>query len=102
MEFKSVTTWPLDAPASFQGYLNINYNDIVETLGDSEIDDGEKTDAEWWLLFKDGTFATIYNYKDGVNYNGTSGTPVSEITNWHIGGINQDVLRYVYELFGVE
>ena len=28
----------------------------------------------------------IYNYKDGKNYNGASGTSTEEITDWHIGG----------------
>lgn len=102
MNFESVTEWPENKEVSFQGYLHKTYEQLVDVLGESEIEDGEKTDAEWWIQFEDGTFATIYNYKDGVNYNGTSGLPVSEITEWHIGGKNPDVLPHVFELFGAK
>jgi hypothetical protein len=27
----------------------------------------------------------IYNYKDGPRYKGATGTPITQITNWHIG-----------------
>ena len=101
MECTSITEWPNGGIVSLQGYINIGYDKLVEKLGDSEIEDGEKTDAAWWLKFKDGTFATIYNYKDGVNYLGTSGLRVGEITEWHIGGTNRTAVERVHELFGV-
>ena len=102
MNFESVTECPKNKEVSFQGYLHKNYEQLVDILGESEIEDGEKTDVEWWIQFEDGTFATIYNYKDGVNYNGTSGLPVSEITEWHIGGQDDKVLSHVFELFGAK
>lgn len=43
-----------------------------------------KTDAEWEIEMN-GKVMTIYNYKDGKNYNGRNGLPVSKITEWHIG-----------------
>lgn len=33
---------------------------------------------------------TIYNYKDGKNYNGKSGIATSRLRDWHIGG-NEDL-----------
>ena len=29
---------------------------------------------------------TIYNWKDGKNYNGSSGIATTKLTEWHIGG----------------
>lgn len=102
MDFETTTQWPQGEESSLQGYIDITYKQLEEKLGDSEINDGEKTDAEWWIRFADGTFATIYNYKDGVNYNGTSGLSICDITDWHIGGKNKDAVKRVHELFGVE
>lgn len=102
MQFQTTNNWPAGSQSSFQGYLYKTYDDIAEKLGDSEINDGYKTDAEWWIQFEDGTFATIYNYKDGVNYNGTSGLSIGQITEWHIGGGSKDAVDRVHKLFGVE
>jgi hypothetical protein len=45
-----------------------------------------KVDVEWAILFEDGTFATIHNYKTGPEYLGKNGIPVDQITEWSIGG----------------
>lgn len=72
---------------SFIGYLYISYADLVETLGlPNAPNDGYKTDAEWAVELDDGTKVSIYNYKDGKNYNGDEGDDVENITLWHIGG----------------
>jgi hypothetical protein len=55
-------------------------------------------DAEWEIEFEDGKVATIYNYKDGKNYNGKSGLPKRKITDWHIGGYSKDVMERVQNL----
>jgi hypothetical protein len=69
-----------------QGSIDIPYATLVKVFGQPEGQtDDYKVDAEWDLKFQGVPF-TIYNYKDGVNYNGSSGLPVEEIRNWHIGG----------------
>ena len=80
---------------SLQSYIDISYDEIVEVLGAPECSDGYKTDAEWTLEAPDGTVATIYNYKDGKNYNGASGLDVEEIRDWHIGGRNEAAVLLV-------
>ena len=72
---------------SLQAHVNTTYSTLVRTFGKPHSDgDACKVDAEWVLLFADGTVATIYNYKDGKNYNGDEGLAVEDITDWHIGG----------------
>jgi hypothetical protein len=70
-----------------QGYVNVDYKTLCKVFGKENCDgDGYKVDAEWLLEFSDGVVATIYNYKDGKNYNGRAGLAKSNITNWHVGG----------------
>lgn len=85
---------------SLQGYIEISYKELVEKLGKPNDGDGYKVDAEWCVEFEDGTVATIYNYKDGKNYNGSSGTPKTKITDWHIGGNDERSYKQVHALFG--
>ena len=72
---------------SLQGYIDADYKDLKRVFGPSSTNfDDYKCDAEWEIKFEDGTYVTIYNYKDGKNYNGPSGTPKTKIRDWHIGG----------------
>jgi len=72
---------------SLQGYVDASYATLVEVFGEPHSDgDGYKVDAEWDLMFENGTHARIYNYKDGTNYNGADGLRKAVITDWHIGG----------------
>jgi hypothetical protein len=86
---------------SLVGSIDISFYDIMEKLGESseDYDDG-KSDAEWTILFADGSVATIYNYKDGRNYNGAEGLETDEITDWHIGGKDKSVVAKVYCILG--
>ena len=83
-----------------QGYVNVSYNELISKFGEPTGGDGYKTDAEWEILFEDGKVATIYNWKDGKNYNGASGMSVEYITDWHIGGHYKEVVSRVQELLG--
>jgi len=75
----------------FQGCVNTTYAKLVEVFGEPNCNnDGYKVDAEWGGTI-DGHEFTIYNYKDGKNYNGDDGLVVDEITDWHIGGREKDV-----------
>lgn len=99
MGFKTLENYPSTA-SGLQGYIKTDYDKLVEKLGEPSSDgDGEKVDVEWYIRFEDGIEACIYNYKDGVNYLGTSGLRVSEITDWHIGGANKTAVDRVHELF---
>lgn len=77
-----------------QGQVSVTYACLVRVFGQPKEGFG-KTDAEWVVLFADGTIATIYNYKDGKNYNGDDGLPTNEITEWHIGGQNERAVELV-------
>lgn len=72
--------------SSLAGYIKVAYAKLVDLLGQPNAgNDGYKTDAEWELTIN-GKVLTIYNYKDGVNYNGEEdGIPLASITDWHIG-----------------
>jgi len=82
---------------SLSGYVFTNYKKIVKLLGQpNSIGDAHKIDACWEFEMNDKVM-TIYNYKDGKNYNGKSGLPVSKITEWHIGSAD-DVTEEVKTL----
>lgn len=84
---------------SYMGEIDISYQEIVDTLGPPTDDgDGYKVDANWLLLFDNGTVATIYNYKDGINYCGPEGDPVEDIRDWHIGGHDNRAVDLVHML----
>jgi hypothetical protein len=83
-----------DASIALSGTSLINifsfdYSTIVNTFGYPDEGDGYKTDAEWSIELDNGDVVTIYNYKDGKNYNDHDGLEVEEITNWHFGGNNE-------------
>ncbi len=80
---------------SLQGYIDISYDELVEKLGDPGVGDEYKTDAHWDIEFEDGVVATIYNWKDGQNYNGPAGKPVEDIRDWHIGGNDAKAVTHV-------
>ncbi len=84
---------------SLQGYIDISYTQLVNKLGEGSGHDDYKSDAGWTILFGNGTVATIYNYKDGINYCGESGTPKESIRDWHIGGKDRTALKAVSALF---
>ena len=83
-----------------QGNVGATYQELVEVFGEptrfewSEESDN-KVDAEWRITFEDGTKATIYNYKNGLNYLGAEGKRVSEISMWNVGGHNERAVTLV-------
>lgn len=88
-----------------QGCITATYAQLVGTFGEplpeGKFDD-YKSDAEWLVQFDDGTVATIYNWKNGINYCGSEeGTPTQDITDWHIGGKSEKAyLHTIHTLFG--
>ena len=76
-----------------QGYITIPYNSICNKLGEPSKADEYKSDCEWAVEFDNGTVATLYNWKNGINYLGREyGIPKEEITNWNIGGNTKDAV----------
>jgi hypothetical protein len=75
---------------SLSGYIKTSYSTLVELFGDSLGPSADnKVAAEWHLLIKDRGeevgFATIYNYKTGINYDERHGLEVENIRDWHVG-----------------
>ena len=86
-----------DFGSSLCGYIDISHAELVEAFGESGPTDDYKVDAEWWIT--DGTrVATLYNYKDGPNYNDGAGS-VESIRDWHIGGFNENAVQLLRDLF---
>lgn len=71
-----------------QGHVYCSYETLVSLFGEpSERYDDYKCDAHWDVEFEDGEVATIYNWKNGINYCGVKdGIPTEKITEWNIGG----------------
>jgi len=83
------------AGTSYQGEINLPYRTMVRIFGKPNVgNDGYKTDAEWHVMTPTGP-ASIYNYKDGKNYCGRSGTPTTKLVNWHIGGRDASAYAWV-------
>ena len=71
-----------------QGHVYCSYETLVSLFGEpSERYDDYKCDAHWDVELEDGEVATIYNWKNGINYCGVNeGIPTEKITAWNIGG----------------
>lgn len=101
MNFKTHNEKEIDCMETcLQGNLTLKYSDIEKVFGEPHGSDGYKTDAEWEIEFEDGVVATIYNYKDGKNYNGRSGIATTKITDWHIGGLSEKAIQNVIKVMG--
>lgn len=99
MLFKTINNSNKTFGSSYKGEIQYNFWHLVNKLGSPVIGSGDnKITACWNLLFNDGTVATIYNYKDGVNYNKSNGVALDNITNWHVGGHSDKALTLVKEL----
>lgn len=83
-----------------QGSVSLNYDQIVDKLGEPTEGDGFKVDAHWVVYQEEtDTTATIYNWKNGRNYWGVDGTPANQITDWNIGGFDGNAVDLVYAIF---
>lgn len=80
---------------SLQGYLTTSFYQLKKSFGEPDDDGGDgKTRANWCLKFADGTVATIYDWK-------CYGTPVEEVREWNIGGVNTLAVERVMEALGI-
>ena len=82
---------------SLQGFVIISYADLVSVFGTehSGASADDKVLAEWEFEFPDGTIATIYNWKDGKNYDPVDGLDKEDILKWHVGGVNNKAVDLV-------
>jgi len=100
MNFQTHATLDIyTAGCGLMGIIKRDYDAIVKTFGEPT-EGFDKTDAEWHIRFDDGTVATIYNYKDGINYNGDRGLPVQDIKEWHVGGKSIHAYYLVFDEIG--
>jgi hypothetical protein len=82
--------------------IEVPYGRIVEVFGKPNGgNDGFKTDAEWIIPTAVGV-ATIYNWKDGKNYLGDEGMRTEDISIWHIGGHDNQVVPLIKRVLGLE
>jgi hypothetical protein len=73
------------------GYLDhISHDQLIDCFGQPR-PATDKSQAEWDLVFDDGTIVTIYDYKQK--------TPAERLTFWHIGGKDSSALDRLEELF---
>lgn len=88
--------------SSLKGYLvDVPYDELEWCFGPPNVDlegGDDKIDARWELRIDDIP-VSIYNYKDGPRYLGTAGTPVTDMTHWHIGGHTPVVMELMGEIF---
>ncbi|HEX3624885.1 MAG TPA: hypothetical protein VH280_05590 [Verrucomicrobiae bacterium] len=78
-----------------QGAISCRYRHLVQVFGEPKEGDGYKTQAEWTVLTPNG-IATIYDWKEGDCYHGEgNGTPVEDVTEWHVGGPNPKVIEWI-------
>lgn len=82
----------------YQGSVDASYGLLCIMFGQPFSGDAYKVDAEWVIEFEDGTIATIYNYKNGINYLGVAGTPTTQISSWHIGGYGVRAAELIQQL----
>jgi len=69
--------------------IHASYKELVDALGYPEDLSGKtyKIDVQWDVRDADtGRPLVVWNYKNGPNYCGEDGTPVTEITTWSADG----------------
>lgn len=96
--------WPEElGMTSLMGDMDVSYKDIVFVFGrEHSTGDGYKVQAEWMIKTPAG-WATIYDYKQGVAYNGRhDGIPKTKVRDWHIGGANKDVVAFIHKAMNVK
>jgi len=94
MDYKTHNDKEIDPAGTHgQGSIETTFAKLLKAFGEPGSWEQYKTDAEWAVQFEDGSIATIYNWKDGKNYNGAEGEDIENITDWHIGGKENSVVE---------
>jgi len=82
---------------SLKGRIVTTYDELVRVFGAPTYgpeDSGDKVTCEWCIKFRDGTIATIYDWKEIYTPRGEYG--------WHIGGLKGEAVDRVYETMEIE
>ncbi len=75
--------------SSLRGYVNATYDELCRCFGAPTVFIGDKTNAEWFIEFEDGSVATVYDWKlDHI--------PLGPY-RWHIGGFDAFAVASVHE-----
>jgi hypothetical protein len=85
--------------AALVGYVTATYDELLRCFGlpDELFGDIEKVACEWFLIFADGTGATIYSYGEITS----KGHDIPEGPyRWHIGGACTAGVDRVAEVLG--
>lgn len=84
-------------PSCLQGHIETDYATLTAVFGEHNgLGDDYKTQVDWSIIFSDGNYATIYDWKEGDAYLGRDqGTLPEYITDWHIGGSNPIVVKHI-------
>tara|TARA_Y100001963_G_scaffold135231_1_gene196642 strand:+ start:350 stop:739 length:390 start_codon:yes stop_codon:yes gene_type:complete len=91
---------------SLMGYLkDIDFYRLIEVFGRPHDADGYKSDAGWDIEFDDGEVATIYNWKNGLNYVGAigkhHGMQLTDMTEWNVGGRDDKVVDRLMSMLDI-
>lgn len=80
---------------SLQGYLFLNYNQIVELFGLHNYGPSDDGKIDWeWLMKINGEVITIYNYKTGPSYSKNNiNVKPQDLHYWHLGGKTKKILQ---------
>lgn len=68
-----------------QGYVDIEFDELVKVFGEPEFFQGVKMQAQWAIKDQDGNVITIYDYKESH--------PPQEHIHWHVGGRDEKAVR---------
>jgi len=81
---------------SFRGAIEEKYENLVAIFGEpSREGSGDNKVQCQWIIMTPTEVATIYNWKDGKNYDEENGLENEDITDWHIGGRETTVVGYI-------
>lgn len=101
MKYKTHNETNIDTNMShLQGYIKADYEELVQAFSSQRVNgfDDYKIDAEWHILFEDGTVVTVYNWKNGRNYMGSQGMDVEDMVEWNVGGFSKIALFRLAEV----
>jgi hypothetical protein len=101
--YEPANTDDVNGTHGFGELSNVSYAELKKIFGPptEPNGDGYKTDVEWYIKFSDGEVGTIYNWKNGKNYEGRNGIPKTHIHEWHTGGYTAKAHEYIEKIIAL-